>query len=1025
MAADQKIGCRILFDAKKMLYNGRMLSIFGRRKEKRLREKTGNKLYKLLPAALGISLLAVPLQSFAAPTYNAPLSVPFGGYDAWSEDVNGDGHDDLIASQSGAIAVALGNGDGTFGSPRYVNVVSSARGIAFADFDGDRDLDLATANWSTDQVTVLINDGTGSFTASAPFAVADQPQELAAGDVDGDGNADLFVGHSSGQALLLFGNGAGGFEDEFDFSGNQPRSVTIADLNKDGKLDLVQLNHFDDSVYVRLNKGGRHDFEAPIDFPAGNQGLGLVAADLNLDDKLDLAYVSNGGGTADVLIGNGDGTFAPRQTNTIGGNPSDVEVADFNGDGILDLAGSVSIPHVGFFVFIFIGKGDGTFEEATRYDGFSNSGMLTSGDFNEDGIDDLVIISGSEAKIFYARSEGTLSFGSPTYAAEESDTSVTVAVYRTAGDFGRAEARFRTIDGTAKAGTDYVAVDDKIVFKHGQTIATYTISLIDNGDYAGDRTFAVELSDPVNGTVIGAVYSSTVTIAENDEAPDVVAPSIDVSKFSAIDRHNGTADELEGAAGAVSEAGAIVRAYRWTDGANAGVIDAGELGDAIVLGVSAADGAVAASPLGDLGPGTYAFVVTATDSAGNESEKDADAAVAFSLLLGDEPIVTPPDTTSPVWAGGSALAIAGITTNAASLSWPAAMDDVGVAGYRVYRDGTLVATEPASSRGYSATGLASGTAYAFAVTAVDAAGNESAALTASATTARASSGGGASAPSRSSDGSLASLSFVAGGAALKLTPEFRPDVYKYKATTSADRVAFDFSTSHSGATVFVNDKVADGETVVLLQEGENVIRVTVRAEDGTEIVYQFDVYREYVTQFADAAGHWAAVDIGKAYALGIVYGYADGSFRPNVFVSRTEWLAMLGRSLKWPSVPSASLPFADKADVPAWARSFVAEAASRGIVSGYVDGSFRAERPVTLAEATAMLVRAMGWSFETSAAASFAEDGDVPAWVKPYAAAGKEHGILLGRNDGRFDPFAELTRAEAVSLLIRLIEQKS
>ncbi len=903
------------------------MSIPGRRKGKRLRGKRRNIWYKLLTVALGVSLLAVPLRSFAAPLYNAPLVVPFGGYDVWSEDVNGDGHDDLIASQSSGIAIALGNGDGSFGSPQFTNVVSSARGIAFADFDGDEDLDLATSSLTTDQVTVLINDGSGAFTASSPITVGNDPQELATGDVDGDGNADLFVGHASGQALLLFGDGNGGFGEVIDFPGNQPRSVTIADFNNDGMLDLAQLNHFDHSVYVHLNQGER-EFDLALNSPAGDQGVGLVAADFDRDGHMDLAYAANGDGTVDVLIGNGDGSFESPMTNTIGGNPSDVAAADFDGDGILDLAGSVSIPHVGYFVFIFTGRGDGTFEEGESYGGFT--GWLTSGDFNEDGIDELVVLSGSDAKVFFARSEGKLAFDSSTYAAEESDSSVTVAVYRTDGDFGRAKARIRTIDGTAKAGTDYIAVDDTIVFEHKQTFATYTINFIDNGVYAGDRSFAIELSDPENGTVIGAVYSAAVTIAENDDAPDVVAPSLNASKFSVIDRYNGTADELEGVAGAVSEGGAIVRAYRWTDAANIDVVDPGELDGVIVLGTTVADGSMTAAPLDDLGPGSYAYVVTATDAAGNESAKNADAAVTFTLSLGDAPNVTPPDTTRP---------------------------------------------EPV--------------------------------------------------PSRSSDGKLASLSFAAGGAALNLTPEFRPDIYEYKGSTTADRVTFDFSASHSRATVFVNGEATDGETVVLLQQGDNKIRVTVRAENGTEIVYRFDVYREYETPFADIAGHWAAADVGKAFALGIATGYSDGSFRPNASISRAEWLALLSRSLEWSSVSPMSLPFADEADVPAWARTYVAEASSRGVVSGYADGSFRGNRQMTRAEAAVMIVRAMSWKFATNAAPSFADEGDIPAWAMPYVAAAAEHGVLLGREDGRFVPSAELTRAEAVSLLVRLIELKS
>ncbi|WP_179089161.1 hypothetical protein, partial [Paenibacillus odorifer] len=94
---------------------------------------------------------------------------------------------------------------------------------------------------------------------------------------------------------------------------------------------------------------------------------------------------------------------------------------------------------------------------------------------------------------------------------------------------------------------------------------------------------------------------------------------VDATKFEAIDNYNGTQDQLRGLAGAIGEQGAAVQAYLWTDANENGEVDADELGTAIALGTSEADGSVSAANIGDLNAGTYTFVITAKDSSNNES----------------------------------------------------------------------------------------------------------------------------------------------------------------------------------------------------------------------------------------------------------------------------------------------------------------------------------------------------------------------------------------------------------------------
>src|SRR5271170_3639957 len=128
----------------------------------------------------------------------------------------------------------------------------------------------------------------------------------------------------------------------------------------------------------------------PPSYPAGNAPDAVVVADLNNDGKLDIVTANFNSGTISVLLGNGNGTFKTQVTYPVGNGPDSVAVADFNGDGIPDLV--VANEHSGT-VSILLGNGNGTFQKAITYNAGVYPSSVAVGDFNGDTHADIVVVN--------------------------------------------------------------------------------------------------------------------------------------------------------------------------------------------------------------------------------------------------------------------------------------------------------------------------------------------------------------------------------------------------------------------------------------------------------------------------------------------------------------------------------------------------------------------------------------------------------------------------------------------------------
>jgi hypothetical protein len=319
-------------------------------------------LNQTAPGATAPSLVAQ--QTFAAG--RMPASVLVG-------DLNGDGQPDLIETSvyANTLAVLTNQAQATTDTAAFAPAQSlTTRGpaLAVADVNGDGRPDLIIANQSA--VSVLLNQTapgatTLSFAPPQTCATGLFPYSVAVGDVNGDGLPDLVVANNGSNTLSVLlnqtmpGATVASFAPQQTFGGvDTPLTVALADLNGDGKPDLVATNFFPGTVSVLLNQtppgATVASFGPARSFATGGAARSVAVGDLNGDGRPDLAVTSRIPGEVSVLLnrtapGATTPDFAPKQTFATGFLPYAVALGDFNGDGRPDLAvanqdsGSVSV----------------------------------------------------------------------------------------------------------------------------------------------------------------------------------------------------------------------------------------------------------------------------------------------------------------------------------------------------------------------------------------------------------------------------------------------------------------------------------------------------------------------------------------------------------------------------------------------------------------------------------------------------------------------------------------------------------
>jgi hypothetical protein len=263
-------------------------------------------------------------------------------------DVNEDGHLDLVVADASptGVSVLLGDGKGGFGTATTYSLNGGefprSVGVARLRQSG---LDQVTANGVSNDISVLLSDGNGGYGTATNYSLngATYPRSVAIADLKGNGTLDVVTANGDSSVSVLLGNGDGTLGTATTYSLNaaaSPSSVAIADVNGDGIPDLVTANTGTNDVSVLLGDG-KGGFGSATDYSLnGSAGpLAVALADVNRDGILDIVTANSLTDDVSVLLGDGKGGFGTATSYGLNGasTPNGLAIADLNGDGMPDV----------------------------------------------------------------------------------------------------------------------------------------------------------------------------------------------------------------------------------------------------------------------------------------------------------------------------------------------------------------------------------------------------------------------------------------------------------------------------------------------------------------------------------------------------------------------------------------------------------------------------------------------------------------------------------------------------------------
>jgi hypothetical protein len=329
-------------------------------------------------------------------------------------DFNNDNRSDLIVvnTDTDSIATLIGYDYALFEIPKTYQSVNNVGpyAIVTSDFNNDNYLDIAVTFFYSGTVGILLGYGNGSFNDMMIYPQKNDSElnKLAVGDINNDGKLDIVVADTgTNNVLILLGYGNGSFATSMAIStgdNSWPTAIAIADFNKDDSLDVAVTTFESNKVGILLGYGNG-SFAPITTYPTGigSHPVAITVSDFNKDDRLDIAVVNRDTFNIGILLGFGNGSFANQVTYSTGplSFPNSIVVSDVNSDGRLDI---IATNNNGNSISIFVGNGDGTFGVIQKYTTGSGSDptYVTVGDFNNDNRLDIAVVNfGTENVLVY------------------------------------------------------------------------------------------------------------------------------------------------------------------------------------------------------------------------------------------------------------------------------------------------------------------------------------------------------------------------------------------------------------------------------------------------------------------------------------------------------------------------------------------------------------------------------------------------------------------------------------------------
>ncbi len=521
-------------------------------------------------------------QTLVAAT-GSPLTTGTAPYAVATGDFNGDGFADLAVENydSGTVSVFLGNGDGTFKPQATYPVGGLPEGIVAADVNGDGKLDLIVTNTDDDTVSVLLGNGDGTFQAQVTYPTDDGPAGIIVADFNHDGKLDIATSnYYAGDVSILLGNGDGTFQEEVTYAvgtnnpqTTNPRTLASGDFNADGNIDLAVANQGENTVSILFGNGDG-TFQAQLLYPVGISPQGLAVADFNGDGNPDLAIGNNGNsditGNVGIMLGTGGGGFGSMTVYAAGKGPLNPVVADFNGDGVPDIAVENFTDNT---ESLLLGNGDGTFQPQTVFPTGTSPYAAAIGDFNGDGNPDLAISnfgSNNETVLLDQLTSTTTAVLTPlsvpgtgthnVAASYPGDTNFSTSISTAIPLMGTPQLPATTITLTANPtfsfvgqpvtltatlapynGTNFTTDGETVTFLNGGTaigtgtlasgVATFTTAALPVGaisltaSYPGDANLAASVSAPLSYDVTPAATTATTLAVTSGGTAVTTVPS--------------------------------------------------------------------------------------------------------------------------------------------------------------------------------------------------------------------------------------------------------------------------------------------------------------------------------------------------------------------------------------------------------------------------------------------------------------------------------------------------------------------